>query len=65
VPEGTGTPACGRRNVDRAAPWRRAGRLVQLRQAFNDTNADVLWLIIGAPKGPEFLQGSKSNLPSC
>jgi mannose-6-phosphate isomerase-like protein (cupin superfamily) len=33
----------------------------QLRQVFNDTNAEVLWLIIGAPEELEFLQGSKST----
>lgn len=33
----------------------------QLRQVFNDTEADVLWLIIGAPEELEFLQGSKST----
>jgi mannose-6-phosphate isomerase-like protein (cupin superfamily) len=34
----------------------------QLRQVFNDTNAEVLWLIIGAPEELEFLQGSKSKM---
>jgi len=34
----------------------------QLRQVFNDTNAEVLWLIIGAPEELEFLQGSKSKV---
>ena len=33
----------------------------QLRQVFNDTDAEVLWLIIGAPEELEFLQGSKST----
>ena len=33
-----------------------------LRQVFNDTDAEVLWLIIGAPEELEFLQGSKSNM---
>lgn len=33
----------------------------QLRQVFNDTNEEVLWLIIGAPEELEFLQGSKST----
>jgi len=32
----------------------------QLRQVFNDTHEEVLWLIIGAPEELEFLQGSKS-----
>jgi hypothetical protein len=34
----------------------------QLRQVFNDTNAEVLWLIIDAPEELEFLQGSKSQM---
>ena len=34
----------------------------QLRQVFNDTDEEVLWLIIGAPEELEFLQGSKSSM---
>jgi mannose-6-phosphate isomerase-like protein (cupin superfamily) len=34
----------------------------QLRQVLNDTDAEVLWLIIGAPEELEFLQGSKSKM---
>ena len=34
----------------------------QLRQVFNDTNEEVLWLIIGGPEELEFLRGSKSNM---
>jgi mannose-6-phosphate isomerase-like protein (cupin superfamily) len=34
----------------------------QLRQVFNDTDADVLWLIVGAPEELEFLPGSKSRM---
>jgi uncharacterized cupin superfamily protein len=34
----------------------------QLRQVFNDTDAEVLWLIIGGPEELEFLQGSKSPM---
>ena len=34
----------------------------QSRQVFNDTDAEVLWLIIGAPEELEFLQGSKSQM---
>jgi mannose-6-phosphate isomerase-like protein (cupin superfamily) len=34
----------------------------QLRQVFNDTDAEVLWLSIGAPEELEFLQGSKSQI---
>lgn len=31
----------------------------QSRQVFNDTDAEVLWLIIGAPEETEFLPGAK------
>ncbi len=34
----------------------------QLRQVFNDTNAEVLWLIVGAPEEVELLQGAKSKI---
>ena len=34
----------------------------ELRQVLNDTDAKVLWLIVGAPEEPEFLQGSKSQI---
>ena len=34
----------------------------ELRQVFNDTDAEVLWLIVGAPEETEFLQGSKSKI---
>ena len=34
----------------------------QLRQVFNDTDAETLWLIIGAPEELELLQGSKSQM---
>lgn len=33
-----------------------------LRQVFNDTDTEVLWLIVGAPEEMEFLQGSKSAM---
>jgi len=33
----------------------------QLRQVFNDTHDEVLWLIVGAPEELELLQGSKST----
>jgi mannose-6-phosphate isomerase-like protein (cupin superfamily) len=33
-----------------------------LRQVFNDSDADVLWLIVGAPEEPEFLKGSLSDM---
>jgi mannose-6-phosphate isomerase-like protein (cupin superfamily) len=34
----------------------------QLRQVFNDTNDEALWLVVGAPEELEFLQGSKSKI---
>jgi mannose-6-phosphate isomerase-like protein (cupin superfamily) len=34
----------------------------QLRQVFNDTDTEVLWLIIGGPEELEFVQGSKSKV---
>lgn len=34
----------------------------QLRQVFNDTEEEVLWLIIGAPEEMEFLKGSLSDM---
>ena len=34
----------------------------ELRQVFNDTDAEVLWLIIGAPEELELLKGSKSSI---
>ena len=34
----------------------------QLRQVFNDTDGEVLWLIVGGPEEREFLQGSKSKI---
>jgi mannose-6-phosphate isomerase-like protein (cupin superfamily) len=33
----------------------------ELRQVFNDTDAEALWLIVGAPEEMELLQGSKST----
>src|SRR5678816_695631 len=33
----------------------------QLRQVFNDTENDVLWLIVGAPEEAEFLPGAKAK----
>jgi hypothetical protein len=32
-----------------------------LRQMFNDTDAEVLWLIVGAPEELEFLPGAKTK----
>ena len=34
----------------------------QLRQVFNDTDKEVLWLIVAAPEELELLQGSKSKI---
>lgn len=34
----------------------------ELRQVFNDTGAEVLWLVVGAPEELEFLRGSKSEM---
>src|SRR6267142_4937664 len=33
----------------------------QLRQVFNDTESEALWLIIGAPEELEFLPGAKDK----
>jgi mannose-6-phosphate isomerase-like protein (cupin superfamily) len=33
----------------------------QLRQVFNDTDAEVLWLILGAPEETEFLPGATTK----
>ena len=33
----------------------------QLRQVFNDTDAEVLWLIVGAPEELEFLPAAKTK----
>jgi mannose-6-phosphate isomerase-like protein (cupin superfamily) len=33
----------------------------ELRQVFNDTDAEVLWLIVGAPEELEFLPGAKTK----
>ncbi len=62
VLEGTGRMRVG---ADTLTVPRHGGVLVgpeQIRQIFNDTAADVLWLIVGAPEELEFLQGSKSQM---
>jgi len=62
VLEGTGRIRVGDETL--TVP-RRGGVLVgpnQLRPVFNDTDAEVLWPIIGAPEELEFLQGSKSQM---
>ena len=33
----------------------------ELRQVFNDADAEVLWLIVGAPEETELLSGAKSR----
>jgi mannose-6-phosphate isomerase-like protein (cupin superfamily) len=33
----------------------------QLRQVFNDTDFEVLWLIVAAPEETEFLSGEKTK----
>lgn len=33
----------------------------QLRQVFNDTDAEVVWLIVAAPEETEFLPGAKTR----
>ena len=61
VLEGTGRMRVGEETL--TVP-RYGGVLVgpdQLRQVFNDTDAEVLWLIIGAPEELEFLKGTKST----
>ena len=62
VLEGTGRMRVGN---DALTVQKYGGVLVgpsQLRQVFNDTDAEVLWLIVGAPEELEFLQGSKSKM---
>jgi len=62
VLEGTGRMRVGDETL--TVP-RHGGVLVgpdQLRQVFNDTDTEVLWLIIGGPEELEFLQGSKSKM---
>jgi mannose-6-phosphate isomerase-like protein (cupin superfamily) len=61
VLEGTGRMRVGDQTL--TVP-RHGGVLVgpdQLRQVFNDTAAEALWLIVGAPEELEFLQGSQST----
>ena len=62
VLEGTGRMRVGN---DALTVQKYGGVLVgpsQLRQVFNDTDAEVLWLIVGAPEELESLQGSKSKM---
>lgn len=58
VLEGTGRLRIG---SDTVTVPRHGGVLVgpdQLRQVFNDTDDEVLWLIVGAPEELEFLPGA-------
>ena len=62
VLEGTG---CMRVGDDTFTVPKYGGVLVapdQLRQVFNDTDDEVLWLIVGGPEELEFLRGSKSKI---
>lgn len=61
VLEGTGRMRIGGETLTVA---KHGGVLVgpsQLRQVFNDTDVEVLWLIIGAPEEVEFLPGAKTK----
>jgi len=61
VLEGTGRMRVGEETL--TVP-KHGGVLVgpdQLRQVFNDTDAEVLWLIIGAPEETEFLPGATAK----
>ena len=61
VLEGTGRMRVGVRTL--TVP-KHGGVLVapdQLRQVFNDSDAEVLWLIVGAPEEAEFLPGAKTK----
>jgi uncharacterized cupin superfamily protein len=57
VVEGTGRMRIGEETI--TVPKHGGPKL--LRQVFNDTDKEVLWLIVGAPEELEFLQGSKSK----
>lgn len=62
VLEGTGRMRVGDQTL--TAP-RYGGVLVgpdELRQVFNDTDSEVLWLIVGGPEEPEFLPGGNADL---
>jgi len=62
VLEGTGRMRIG---ADTVTVPKYGGVLVppeQMRQVFNDTDEEVLWLIIGAPEELEFLKGSQSDM---
>lgn len=62
VLEGTGRMRVGDQTL--TVP-RYGGVLVgpdELRQVFNDTDSEVLWLIVGGPEEPEFLPGGNADL---
>lgn len=62
VLEGTGRLRVGEETL--TIP-KHGGALVgpdQLRQVFNDTEDEVLWLIVGAPEELELLQGANSPI---
>ena len=59
--EGTGRMRVGDETL--TVP-RHGGVLVgpdQFRQVFNDTDAEALWLVIGAPEETEFLPGAAAK----
>ena len=61
VLEGTGRMRVGEETL--TVP-KHGGVLVgpdQIRQVFNDTDAEVLWLIVGAPEESEFLPTAKTK----
>jgi uncharacterized cupin superfamily protein len=71
VLEGTGRMRVATSDAPASTGWetltvpKHGGVLVgpeRLRQVFNDTDAETLWLIVGAPEELEFLQGSKSPI---
>lgn len=62
VLEGTGRMRVGSESL--TVP-KHGGVLVppaSLRQVFNDTDEEVLWLIVSGPEEPEFLKGSQSPI---
>ena len=61
VLEGTGRIRVGEQTL--TVP-KHGGLLVgpgELRQVFNDTDSEVLWLILGAPEETEFLPGASTK----
>lgn len=62
VLEGTGRMRVGNETLTVPTHGGVHVRPEQLRQVFNDTPKEVLWLIIGAPEELEFVQGSRSAI---